>query len=395
MRILVDVDRLEREGVIAPAQAAVMRARAREGLVAFGIDALMVVGVIAVVGGTSFALDDALLVAGFGALLALVGGLALARLASGFGLVANAAAVIGAAMAVIGASLRLAELAEGTGPVAVLGLAVLAGGVWLGWRGAPRLRFVAGFLMLAGALAHLAGLMGLESAPDLIWLMLLYAGAVVAALGVAVDVRGLTFVAVVPLMAALGARSFYGWGSYGLLIGEPTLTILMLAAVAAGALVWARRSGERWSRHGRVLAMAAFLGVNLSFWVASIWGDVVGMHLWGPRWSEFTGAEGVDAWTRWRAAEEAFRARTLALPAAGFAVVWAGLLVAVGVWAALGLRREALNMAASFGGIHGYTQFFTHIDATPGSIALAGLLAIVAAWGLWTLNRRMRAAEGG
>lgn len=391
MRVLVDVDRLQREGVIGPEQAAAMRGQARETLVAFGIDALLVVGVIAVVAGTSFWLNDAAAIAVFGAVV-MGAALSLLRVGEGPGsFVTNAAAAVGAAMAVIGASIRMGDIADSSWPVVVFGLGVAALGLVLVLRGGERMRFAGGFVLLVGALAHLVGLLAWEVAQGVPWLTLLYAGVVVAAVGVWIDFRLVTFLAVVPLMAALGARSFYGMGSYGLLITEPSLTLVLVGAVGVGAFLVSRMAELRWARHGAVLAMACFLGVNLCFWVGSIWGDVVGGDLWGPRWEAFLRPDGGVDWKGWEAARDAFRARTPVVPALVFSLGWAVLLLGIGVWAALGLRREALNMVAAFGGIHFYTQYFTHLDTTPAAIALAGLMAIGAAWGLWKVNRLLRA----
>ena len=39
-----------------------------------------------------------------------------------------------------------------------------------------------------------------------------------------------------------------------------------------------------------------------------------------------------------------------------YSIVWALALVGVGAWGAMHSRRGAVNMAATFGGIHFYTQ---------------------------------------
>ncbi len=392
--MLVDVDGLVRDGVIGPEQAEEMRQRARTRLVALVVEVLLVIGVAAVVGGTSFLLDDAGAIAVFGAVVTVAALVALRALGPAAALVGNAAAAIGVAMLVIGGGLRLDELA-GAGAVAAFGLAVGLLGVALLLRGGPQLRFAAAVMILAGTLAHLFGLLALE--PDAAWapLVLLYAGALLVAVGAAVDLRPATFLAGLSLALVPGARGLFSPGSGGGLLVEPALTILFLSAVGCGAYLWALRAAPRWARHASTLALSCFLGINLAFWAGSIWGDVIGLHLWGPRWEVWAEGGGSDGWEAWRAAQAAFEARALVLPAWVFSVGWAVLIVAVGIRAALGLRRETVNMAATFGALHAFTQYFRLIEATPGAIALAGLIAIAAAAGLWRLNRALPGRRAG
>ena len=55
-------------------------------------------------------------------------------------------------------------------------------------------------------------------------------------------------------------------------------------------------------------------------------------------------------------------------------------------------RGWALNLAAGFGGIHFYTQWFDHFGADPSTILFAGLLTLAAAIGLRQINRHIAAA---
>jgi hypothetical protein len=52
-------------------------------------------------------------------------------------------------------------------------------------------------------------------------------------------------------------------------------------------------------------------------------------------------------------------------------VVWA--LAGVGACGAMHNRREAVNMAAAFGGLHFYTQWFERLSATPEMVIAANL----------------------
>ena len=50
-------------------------------------------------------------------------------------------------------------------------------------------------------------------------------------------------------------------------------------------------------------------------------------------------------------------------------------------------RRWVVNVAAVFGAIHFYTQWFERLGATPLSVLLGGLLMLGFALGLWAFNR--------
>ena len=61
------------------------------------------------------------------------------------------------------------------------------------------------------------------------------------------------------------------------------------------------------------------------------------------------------------------------------------------IWATRAGRRWVVNVAAVFGAIHFYTQWFDKLGPTPISFLLGGLLMLAFALGLWTFNRRSEA----
>jgi hypothetical protein len=65
---------------------------------------------------------------------------------------------------------------------------------------------------------------------------------------------------------------------------------------------------------------------------------------------------------------------------------WAALLIGVGMWAARVNRRWVVNLAAVFGAIHFYTQWFERLGAQPLAIILAGLVTVLIAVLLWRYN---------
>jgi hypothetical protein len=81
-------------------------------------------------------------------------------------------------------------------------------------------------------------------------------------------------------------------------------------------------------------------------------------------------------------------ARGAVIPAYVFSVLWAVALLIVGVWGAKANRRWVVNVAAVFGAIHFYTQWFERLGANALSVLLGGLLMLAFGLALWTFNRR-------
>jgi hypothetical protein len=98
--------------------------------------------------------------------------------------------------------------------------------------------------------------------------------------------------------------------------------------------------------------------VNFGFWVGSLWGE------------------------REKGA--------IVIPDTVFAIAWAIALIATGIWGWKQNSRWMVNIVATFGGIHFYTQWFEHLGASPGTVLIAGLLALGFAVGLRIINIKMR-----
>jgi hypothetical protein len=97
--------------------------------------------------------------------------------------------------------------------------------------------------------------------------------------------------------------------------------------------------------------------VNFGFWTGSLWGDHpleawIAPDIMSPPYKP----EAWEALQAWKA-QASFISRDV------FSVALAG----VGAWAAMrqGGRQGAMNMAATFGGIHCYAQGFERLRATP------------------------------
>jgi hypothetical protein len=255
-------------------------------------------------------------------------------------------AAFGVAVAALGFVLRAGAARWGLlGTAMVLvGVLVLAGGILRDWHGDW-----GAFLGVAALLAGAAALAG----------------------------NGL-LAALVPfaLAAALGSSTAYGHAFYELWVTEPTVTIVAFALLALAGEAAARALGEGWGRLLRIFARVCVVWVNLGFWVGSLWGDRP-LALWrvGPG----AGQGWMESYP-WH------------IPALAFAIGWAVALAAAGAWGARANRRWVVNAAAVFGAIHFYTQFFERLEASPGTLMLAGLIAIGAAIGLWRFNRGGEAA---
>jgi iron complex transport system permease protein len=179
--------------------------------------------------------------------------------------------------------------------------------------------------------------------------------------------------AVLGLSACLGAETGYGHASYSLAIYEPTLTVLGFSVLALVAYLVSKRLPSDYERLALTAARTAVLLVNFGFWIGSLWGD------------------------RLRLLREVFRDESLAsgisrqsqvLSEWPFVVGWAVALLAVGLWGMRANRRWVVNVAAIFGAIHFYTQWFEKLGASPASVLLGGLLMLAFALALWAFNRR-------
>ena len=229
MKILVDVDQLERDGVLTPELAMQLRRTAIEDTGSTAIN-----GVLA-----------------FGAVAVAVGLLALFQ------------------------SERLG---------AVLGAGFVAGGYFVErvvhrqWGKLARIWMIVGALLLAGSLGY--------------WTDQPLLGSLIAAailFAVAIPAQSHLLIALTPfaLASVIGGSTGYWDACYSIAIREPTLTILLFTAL--GLLAWqvALKGPPMLSALAVTFARICVILVNFGFWIGSLWGDSPG-DLWrdpeGP-WS--------------------------------------------------------------------------------------------------------------
>lgn len=229
MKYLVDIDDLERQGVLKPEVAAKLREQAGRDVVSTAIGVVLGFGAIAVAAG---------LVATFAALLD--SRFASSLLASGVG-----AGFLAAALAV-------RRTAPGT-------LGRLAD-VWM----------VVGALTLSVSVGFLIG--------RPLWSSL---AAAAILLSVAVLARSHLLVALGPLAlaAAIGASAGYWEACYMIAVREPTLTIALFSALGVAAWQVVQRLPGPMADLALTFARMCVVVVNFGFWVGSLWGDDPGA-LW-------------------------------------------------------------------------------------------------------------------
>jgi hypothetical protein len=249
----------------------------------------------------------------------------------------------------------------------VLGLVVFAVGLGLTvqryeqWSLLAQVCLVIGALLCCGAVLVLGN--GALSAM-LIVTAALAGAAIVARSGL------LAAGAVLALGACLGARAGYWHATYALAIYEPAVTIVLFSALALAAYQASKRLAADYERLALVAARTAVFMVNLGFWIGSLWGDpLVLVRSLLHNDADIRRGPGI-------------------IPPVAFSIAWAIALLGVGLWGMQANRRWVVNVAAVFGAIHFYTQWFDKLGPQPLSFLLGGVLMLGFALALWDFNKR-------
>ena len=349
MKLLIDVSKLEADGTITPQQAVQLRHAAAAETGTLAINVIATIGAFAVIGGLLAMKPTSAQVAAVGFGLTLAGALARKYRQTQLGF-------LGSSLIVIGAVLLAA------------GLVLKCSGV------APR---ASSFLFTCPATPKWYGHMAIFLIAA-VWLL---------AIGSLAQNGLLVVLSAFALAGALGSSTGYWHASYGLLVRESTVTIVVFGLLGAAASYLSMRVlQEPYARLARFFALMALLWVNFGFWVGSLWGDYP-LEAWiAP--DVMTPPYRKEAWD----ALQVWKAKAFFISRDVFAVVWALALAGVGAWGAMHSRRGAVNMAATFGGIHFYTQWFERLRATPEMVVVAGVMAVAIAFVLWRYNQRHSAA---
>jgi hypothetical protein len=256
-------------------------------------------------------------------------------------------------VAVSGATLALVPTPT---TAVIIGSLVMIGGLVLLRSGLGQWSALANICVLIGALM-MGGGITIAAEGSLYSILLVTAVLTVAAI---IARSGLLAVlATLMLSASIGAKTGYFHASYFLVIEEPVITISLFFILSVGLLLLSKRLPPDYERIAIASSRTGVFLVNFGFWVGSLWGDrtVTGEVL---------------------------------VPEIVFSVAWAIALIATAIWAWRSNRRWVLNVIAVFGGIHFYTQWFETLGATPGTVLIAGLLALGFAVALKSINKTMK-----
>jgi iron complex transport system permease protein len=346
MKLLVDVAKLEADGTITPQQAAQIRRAAATDTGTLALNVMATIGAFAVIAGLLAMRPTSVQVALTGLGLTLAGALIRKFRQAQLGFLGSALIVIGSVLLAAGLILKCSDVAP---------------------------REASGFLFTCPTTPKWYGHM----------VIFLVAAAWLLAVGAIAHNGLLVALSAFAVAGALGSSTGYWHASYGLLVRESTVTIVVFALLGALATYLSMQVlQEPYAGLARLFALMALLWVNFGFWVGSLWGDYpleawIAPDVMSPPY----------AWD----ALQAWKAKAFFISRDVFSIVWALALAGVGAWGAMHSRRGAVNMAATFGGIHFYTQWFERLRATPEMVIAAGVIAVAIAFALWRYNQRQSA----
>lgn len=285
---------------------------------------------------------------------------------SRFGLFVNLSLIMGALAVAAGA---IALVPDATTGLLLALLAIAAAEMTRRFAPGASLKVLSAGLALMGVLG-LAGWIGWQyedaadtTLPALLITLLLGAGAIWFRSAFLMVLSVLAFGAV------FGTGTGYWHACYGLFVEQPSVTIAVFGALAAGLYTLRSRISAAWKALAGIAARTAFFLVNFAFWIGSLWGDDLG--------SRYRYAEGHD-WEAWRAA-------TPHVPEAVFSIGWPLLLVAI---MARSLNGGFLSVTATvFLAIHAYTQYFETFGAHPWTLVVGGIVLVGLAVGAAKLTK--------
>ncbi len=258
-------------------------------------------------------------------------------------------------IAVSGATLALVPTPA---TAVVIGLIVWVGGLVLSRSGLDQWTVLATTCILIGALMTGGGItIGAEGS----LMSILSVTAIFTVTSILARSNLLAVLATLMLSASVGAKTGYFHASYFLVIQEPIITVVLFSVLSIGLYQLSKTLSADYERIAIASSRTGVFLINFGFWVGSLWGDRT-------------------------ASGEVIVSETV------FAIFWAIALVVLAVWAWQRNRRWVLNVAAIFGGVHFYTQWFENLGASPGTVLIAGLLALGFAVGLKSINTRIKAA---
>jgi len=240
----------------------------------------------------------------------------------------------------------------------IIGALLLIAGLGIG-RTQTRWNILANICILIGTMMNGGGIITAAAGSMLsFWAVT----AMFTLAGIASRSSLLAVLATLMLAATIGARSEYAHANYALIIQQPITTVIVFTLLAIGLYLLAGHLSTLYQRIALASARTGLFLVNFGFWVGSLWGEQT-------------------------------KAGVMILSDAMFAILWALALLGAAVWAWKQNRRWMLNAIATFACIHFYTQWFERLDTSPGTVLIAGLLALAFAAGIRSINVNMKAPQ--
>ncbi len=203
---------------------------------------------------------------------------------------------------VIAVSAGLIALLPTPGTVTVLGLAVSSAGIGLSYTRLTQWMLLANICVLVGALLFAGGVIwaGQGSVSSFLLVAVVFAGA-----GILARSSLLTVLAVLSLSSSIGTRTGYLHATYFLGMKEPTLTILLFTIASIAIYQLSKRLSPDYERLALAASRTGVLLVNFGFWIGSLWGDrieagelFIADWAFSVLWAMALLATGVWAWWR-------------------------------------------------------------------------------------------------
>ncbi len=193
-------------------------------------------------------------------------------------------------------------------------------------------------------------------------------------LAATIILRSRFLAALVPLSIAslLGSSTGYWHASYGIMVREPLLTVIVFAVLSGVFFLAAYRLKAIWSQMVTVAGRVSWLVMNFGFWVGSLWGDQIGDHFIRPT---------PDA------PMENVRSAWLFIPEGAFILAWAAVSIATIIF--MHRNRFAVNASITFLAINVYTQFYEWFGGSGFVMLTGGVTLLAFAFGLYHFDRYM------
>ena len=251
-----------------------------------------------------------------------------------------------------------AEVATG------IGLLILVSGIGVLSSESDQWRLLANIFVVLGALLFGGAVLMLSENSESPVLIILFVVVVYAMASVLARSSFLAVLSVFLSSSLIGAMTGYGFATYSLSIENPITTVLLYTALGISLYQVSKNVDVKYESIALAGAKASVFLVNFGFWIGSLWGSY--------------SYSGVNA------------LKVDYLTPEVFSILWAIAIIAAGVWAVKNNRRWTLNVIATFGGIHFYTQWFERFGAEPTTLILLGVLTLGCVFAIKALNTKMQ-----